>query len=194
MDATDKCLIDAHLAGDESAFAELVGRYGDGMLGYLTKICNNRSQAEDFFQETFKRVHQSASTFRGGNFKSWIYTIATRVALDSFRRQKRLKFVSLNGVFSGFNENSAPSECVDGNCPAPYENAERDELKASVRKALNVLPDKQRTALVLAYYEQLSYKQVAEVMGCSVGSVKTQMFRALKKLAAQLPEYSGGVI
>jgi RNA polymerase sigma-70 factor (ECF subfamily) len=194
METTDKSLIDAHLDGDPSAFAELVNRYGDGMLGYLTKICGNRSQAEDFFQETFKRVHEKASTFRGGNFKSWLYTIATRVAFDTFRKNKKLRFVSLNSVLDG-NSDAADisSNCVDGNCPDPHEEIEKAEVRAQVRNALTKLPHKQRTTLVLAYYEQLSYAQVAEVLDCSIGTVKSQMFRALKKLAIHLPELSGGV-
>lgn len=194
METTDKSLIDAHLGGDSSAFAELVNRYGDGMLGYLTKICSNRSQAEDFFQETFKRVHEKAATFRGGNFKSWLYTIATRVAFDSFRRNKRLKFISLSRVLDANSEDTdISSMTADDTCPDPHKEIEKSELRAQVRKALSKLPDKQRTTLVLAYYEQLSYTQVAEVLGCSVGTVKTQMFRALKKLAIYLPEFSGGV-
>jgi RNA polymerase sigma-70 factor (ECF subfamily) len=194
METTDKSLIDAHLGGDSSAFAELVNRYGDGMLGYLTKICKNRSQAEDFFQETFKRVHEKAATFRGGNFKSWLYTIATRVAFDSFRKSKRLKFVSLNRALDSNSEDAdLSSVTVDDSCPDPHKEVEKAELMAQVRKALGKLPHKQRTTVVLAYYEQLSYSQVAEVLDCSVGTVKTQMFRALKKLAIYLPEFSGGV-
>jgi RNA polymerase sigma factor (sigma-70 family) len=193
MEPTDKSLIDAHLGGDEAAFAELVNRYGDGMLGYLTKICGNRPQAEDFFQETFKRVHEKASTFRGGNFKSWLYTIATRIAFDTFRR-KRLKFISLNSVSDANSEASDISaNCVDGNCPDPQKELEKAEIKAKVRNALSKLPHKQRTTVVLAYYEKLSYAQVAEVLDCSIGTVKTQMFRAMKKLAIHLPEFSGGV-
>ena len=194
METTDKSLIDAHLSGDPSAFAELVNRYGDGMLGYLTKICGNRSQAEDFFQETFKRVHEKASSYRGGNFKSWLYTIGTRVAFDTFRRKKRLKFISLNTVLDTNSESAdISSGCVDGNCPDPHEELEKTELRAKVRNALNKLPHKQRTTVVLAYYEKLSYAQVADVLDCSVSTVKTQMFRALKKLAIHLPEFSGGV-
>ncbi len=194
METTDKSLIDAHLGGDESAFAELVGRYGDGMLGYLTKICKNRSQAEDFFQETFKRVHEKAATFRGGNFKSWLYTIATRVAFDTFRKNKRLKFISLNRVLDADSEDvDLSAMTADDTCPDPHKEAEKKELMAQVRNALSKLPHKQRTTVVLAYYEKLTYAQVAEVLGCSVGTVKTQMFRALKKLAIYLPEFSGGV-
>ena len=140
------------------------------------------------------RVHEKASTFRGGSFKSWLYTIATRVAFDSFRRRKKLKFISLNSIFDTDSESAdMSSDCVDGNCPQPHERIEKEELRAKVRKALSKLPHKQRTTVVLAYYEKLTYAQVAEVLGCSTGTVKAQMFRAMKKLAIQLPEFAGGV-
>lgn len=193
---TDKSLLDAHLKGDTTAFAELVRRYGDSLLGYLTKMTGSREQAEDLFQETFRRVHEKADTFRGSQIKSWLFTIATRVAIDGFRRDSRLRVVSLNQRL----------DCSDGNCEElravtvvrnsqdPSEKAVRAEQKEQVREALDTLPAKQRATLVLAYYQQLSFREVAEVMGCSLGTVKTQMYRALKTLAQRLPDISESVI
>jgi RNA polymerase sigma-70 factor (ECF subfamily) len=192
---TDKSLIDAHLKGDKTAFAELVRRYGDSLLGYLTRMTGSKEQAEDLFQETFKRVHEKADTFRGSRFKSWLFVIATNVAIDGMRRRKRLKVVSLNQKL----------DCDDGNCQEisavavadnSYEPSQKtimDEKKELVRQALETLPAKQRATLVLAYYQQLSYTEVAKVMGCSLGTVKTQMYRALKTLAQRLPDISGNM-
>ena len=96
MGQSDENLIAAHLKGDPTAFRELVCRYGDGVLGYLCHMTGNRDQAEDLFQETFKRVHEKAHTFRGGGFKSWLFTIATRVTIDGARRRKRQITISLD--------------------------------------------------------------------------------------------------
>ena len=189
---TDKSLIDAHIGGDRTAFGELVRRYGDSVLGYLVRMTGNREQAEDFFQETFQRVHEKGHTFRGERFKSWLFTIATRVAIDGLRKGRRQPVVSLN----------QSSGCRDGNCdelgtvtPAnccdPSQEAELAEQKAQVRRAVDELPAKQRATLVLAYYQQLSYPEVAEVLGCSTGTVKVQMSRALRTLAQRLPDVSG---
>ncbi|MHC4743192.1 MAG: RNA polymerase sigma factor [Planctomycetota bacterium] len=189
---TDKSLIDAHLAGDETAFGELVRRYGDSVLGYLVKMTGNREQAEDFFQETFKRVHEKAHTFRGERFKSWLFTIATRVAIDGLRKKKRQPAVSLNRSFG----------CEDGHCSEltavaavessdPSKEAVVSEQKEQVRLAVEELPAKQRATLILAYYQQLSYPEVASVLGCSTGTVKVQMSRALRTLARKLPDVSG---
>ena len=193
MERTDKSLVEAHCQGSKTAFTELVRRYGGIVLGYLIQMCGNREQAEDVFQETFKRVHEKAHTFRGPRLKPWLLTIATHAAVDGLRKKRRLKVVSLN----------QKNDCNDGNCEGrgdvailddscnPVEQAANAEQKHQVREAINFLPTRQRATLVLAYYQQLSYPEVAAVMGCSVGTVKTQMYRALRTLAQKLPEFGG---
>jgi len=201
MEATDKSLIDAHLHGDKMAFAELLRRYGDSILGYLMAMSPNREQAEDLFQETFKRVHEKAHTFRGTQFKSWLFTIATRVAIDSLRKARRLSVISLNQTLDCADgsprvflseDRSGGAVAVADNSYEPSQEAIRAEQTKQVRQAIRLLPAKQRATLVLAYYQQLSYPQVAEVLGCSIGTVKTQMYRALRTLAQRLPDISGG--
>ncbi len=193
MDNTDNSLMAAHCSGDSTAFAELVRRYGDAVLGYLVRMTANREQAEDLFQETFRKVHEKAHTFAGNSFKSWLFTIATRVAIDHMRKRKRQPTVSLN----------QPLGCANGNCPDiasvtaadecsdPSNEVIRAEQKQQVRAAIQELPAKQRATLILAYYQQLSYSQVARTMGCSTGTVKMQMSRALRTLAGKLPEFDG---
>jgi RNA polymerase sigma-70 factor (ECF subfamily) len=190
--STDESLVAAHLTGDQAAFRELVRRYGDGVLGYLFRMTGNLSQAEDLFQETFKRVHEKAHTFRGGRFKSWLFTIATRAAIDSGRRHSRLTVVSLDQAGDCDEEN--PLQVIalaDDNAADPANEMIKEEQKQQVRQAIEALPVKQRATLILAYYQQLSYPEVAQVMGCSIGTVKTQMSRALAALARTLPASIG---
>ncbi len=193
MENTDRSLVDAHLRGDRTAFGELVSRYGDSLLGYLTRVCGNREQAEDLFQETFRRVHEKAHTLRGRQFKSWLYTIATRVAIDGFRRRARRHAISLNQKLDCDGENceELAAVAVAESCRDPSEKVIRAEQKEQVRQALESLPARQRVTLVLAYYQGLTYREVADVMGCSMGAVKTHMYRALKTLARRLPDVSG---
>jgi RNA polymerase sigma-70 factor (ECF subfamily) len=191
MGSSDENLIAAHLAGDPAAFCELVRRHGDGVLGYLFRMTGNRSQAEDLFQETFKRVHEKAHTFRGGCFKSWLFTIATRAAIDC-RRRKRLTVVSLDHADDCDEQNlSQAGVLVDDSATDPADELVKEEQKQQVREAIDMLPVKQRATLILAYYQQLSYTEVAQVMGCSIGTVKTQMSRALAALASRLPDSVG---
>ena len=188
---TDKSLIDAHLQGDTTAFGEIVHRYGDSLLGYLTRMTGSIEQAEDLFQETFKRVHEKADTFRGSRIKSWLFAIATNMAIDGFRRNSRLQVTSLNQKLDCDDEGQEfGAVAVADNSYGPSQKAIMTERKEQVRQALELLPARQRATLVLAYFQQLTYPEVAQVLGCSVGTVKTQMYRALKTLAQRLPDIS----
>ncbi|OHB60154.1 MAG: hypothetical protein A2167_08165 [Planctomycetes bacterium RBG_13_46_10] len=189
MENIDRSLIDAHLKGNAMAFGEIVRRYGDNVLGYLIYMTGNKEQADDLFQETFKRVHVKAHTFRGGQFKPWLFKIATRVTIDHARRSRRIKLLSLNQNSDCNNHNDekmGAMAAVDWHNP-PGEIIKNEQIE-QVRQAIQSLPEKQRATVVLAYYQQLSYPEVAQVMGCTTGTVKTQMFRALRTLAKRLPD------
>jgi RNA polymerase sigma-70 factor (ECF subfamily) len=193
MEVADKTLIQSHMTGDPDAFAQIVRRYGPGLLGYISKINGTDHSSEDVFQETFKRVHEKSHTFKGDKLKPWIYRIATNIVYDRGRRSKRVKFVSLNtSAEDGQGDMAAMLEAKDDSCPD--QQILRKEMAKKVTEAIDFLPKRQKAALVLSYYQQLSYPEVAEVMGCSVGTVKTQVFRALKSLAGKLPNMSGGAI
>ncbi|MCE5186541.1 MAG: RNA polymerase sigma factor [Planctomycetaceae bacterium] len=195
MHDSDRNLIEAHLGGQAGAFETLIGRHGPALLGYLTKMTHDRDHAEDLFQETFVRAHERARQFRGENLKPWLFAIASRIATSGFRRIKRHAAISLN----------RPVLCADGvHCqtleqtvadrsPGPDARAQLEEKRQKVRQALGKLPAKQRSALILSYYHQMTYLQIAKAMGCSVGAVKTHLFRALKKLSALLAEPAGGL-
>jgi RNA polymerase sigma-70 factor (ECF subfamily) len=183
MERTDEFLLAAYQEGDQAAFAELLHRYKDPLFGYLMRMTNNQSFAEDLFQETFLRVHKKADTFRAGSrFKSWLFTIATRITIDHFRRSK-----------------SRPQLQQSDDYP-PVPSSERDpaaataqlELREIVQTAVESLPPQQRAALLLIYFQGHTYSEAAEIMECSLSSIKTHMARALKKLATQLP--AGGVL
>lgn len=192
MDNTDKSLVEAHCRGDQTAFAELVRRYGASVLGYLIKVSGSRDMAEDLFQETFKRVHEKAHTLRGNNFRPWLFRVATNIAMDGLRRRGRMRMVSLNERLDSEGSEETELTCAVGEdgCE-PAQEAVRSEQKERVRHAVELLPKRQRATLVLAYYQQLTYREVAEVLGCSLGTVKIQMYRALRTLARRLPEIGG---
>jgi RNA polymerase sigma-70 factor (ECF subfamily) len=189
MKRSDRQLIQDHLAGDTQAFEVMVRRYGPGLLGYLSRLCASLEDAEDCFQEVFQRVHAKAHTVKGDRFRAWLFRVATNLATDGFRRNKRRKTVSLfqtNADDQG-RETEFMSVLTDtGTNPA--EQVQLSEQTQQVRDAIQSLPDKQRATLVLAYYQQMTYAQVAQVLGCSVGTVKQQMYRALKLLAQKLPD------
>jgi RNA polymerase sigma-70 factor (ECF subfamily) len=193
MESTDRSLIDAHCQGDPTAFATLLRRHGSTVLGYLVKLTGDRCMAEDLFQETFKRAHEKARTIRTDHVRPWLFRIATNLAMDGLRRKKSLKLVSMTAADCdghGCPDFSAmiPAEAASD----PAVRAELEERRNQVRRAIDALPPKQKTTLLLSYYQQLSYSEVADALGCSTGTVKTQMFRALKTLARILPSTAGG--
>jgi RNA polymerase sigma-70 factor (ECF subfamily) len=184
MDSSDEALMEACQRGDERALEALIRRHGSALLGYLVRMTKDREEAEDLFQETFVRVHAKAGSYAGrGRFKSWLFAIATRVALDSLRRKRRHPAVSLDAEPSAVLLQQAPAPD-----PLPWESAAQSDEAAAVRRAVAALPPRQRATLALAYFEGQSYPEVARTLGCSVGTVKTQMSRALRSLAARLPD------
>ena len=185
---TDKSLIEAHCKGDRNAFGEIVRRHGDSLLGYLMHMTGDREQAEDLFQETFKRVHEKSHTFKGSRFKSWLFKIATNVTYDGFRKKQRTESRGVKVNFNTENSENMVSTTPADNSFNPSVATVKAEQVEQVRKAVESLPDKQKAALVMTYYQHLSYREVASVLDCSVGTVKTQMYRALKTLAQILPE------
>ena len=190
---SDRNLMDAHIGGDTEAFAALVRRYGPPVLGYLTKMTQNTDHADDLFQETFRRVHQKAGQFQGENLKPWLFKIATHAAINRWRKEKNSPTVSLSqptctdSVHCATLESTLVADTLE-----PAQQAELDEQRQMVRNSLMQLPEKQRAALVLSYYHKLTHNQIAEAMDCSVGTVKTHLFRALKKLRTLLPQPAGG--
>jgi len=188
MTNTDESLIEAHCRGDQKAFGEILHRYGDSVLGYLIKMTGDKEQAEDLFQETFKRVHEKSHTFKGTEFKSWLFRIATNVTYDGFRKKQRAQSQGRKVSFNDMDGEEMVSVSVADNSFNPSVATVKAEQVEQVRQAVESLPDKQKAALVLTYYQHLSYREVAMALDCSIGTVKTQMYRALKTLAQKLPE------
>ena len=185
---TDKSLIEAHCRGDRKAFGEIVSRYGDSLLGYLMHITGDREQAEDLFQETFRKVHEKSHTFKGSELKSWLFKIATNVTYDGFRKKQRAESRGVKVNYGTENSEELVSSAAADSSFNPSVATAKAEQVQQVRQAVESLPDKQKAALVMTYYQQLSYREVALALDCSIGTVKTQMYRALKTLAQKLPE------
>jgi RNA polymerase sigma-70 factor (ECF subfamily) len=179
----DEVLMMDYQHGHGPALETLVRRYADSLLGFLVRMTGNRAQAEDLFQETFLRVHLKAATFKPAHrFKSWLYAIAAHLAIDQQRKSGRAPAVSIEA-----DDERLMNRLPDPR-PTPADEAAREDRKRQVIEALDALPPRQRATMVLAYFEGLSYPEVAAAMHCSVGTVKTQVSRALRALARLLPE------
>lgn len=181
---TDSQLIREIKDGNVELYAELMDRYERKILAFIyhmLKGANLESMAEDLCQETFYKAYRSLKTFREveASFSTWLYTIARNTVLSELRKQ-RAGNVSLEE--SGYVP-QAPSESL------PETSALRNEKVMLVRDAINNLPEKQRSALILREYDQLDYQEIANILGQTVSAVKSLLFRARSSVKAQLEPY-----
>ncbi|GIW92735.1 MAG: RNA polymerase sigma factor [Pirellulaceae bacterium] len=172
---SDFDLIDRSVAGDEQAFAELVGRYQSRLLTALVHILGSRSDAEDVLQEAFWNAYRNLDGFqRNSSFYTWLYRIAFNLAVTFQRRQRgELSVEELRRI--GAVEPAEP----DADVTAPLERAEE---VARVRAALERLSTEFRTALILRDLEGCCYETIAEITGVPIGTVRSRIHRARAQL------------
>lgn len=183
---TDSQLIREIKDGNVQIYNELMRRYERKILAFIyhmLKSAHMESLAEDLCNETFYKAYRSIHSFREAEatFSTWLYTIARNTVLSELRKQ-RGTHVSLED--SGFMPQT--DETLQ-----PEETALRNEKAVMVRDAINNLPEKQRSALILREYEQLDYQEIANILGQSVSSVKSLLFRARASVKLQLEPYFG---
>jgi RNA polymerase sigma-70 factor (ECF subfamily) len=171
----DSELMVAYQQGDCKAFDYLLDKYHRPIVNFIYKFINNAADAEDLAQEVFLRIHRARAGYEPrARFAAWIYRIATNVTLKEIGRRRRMRFWS-------HNHNSAGGPEEEIQTPNPSPDAERrlisSEMGRVVRHAILALPPKERLALVLRRYQELSYRDIAEVMNCSEAAVKTYIHR-----------------
>lgn len=183
-DAEDMALVAWARKGDMQAFEELVARHRDKIYARAFSIVRNDQDAIDLSQEAWVKGWQRLAQFQGeSSFATWITRITINLCLDQLRRQKRLRAESieeLNGETGGV-ERQMPVVTVN-----PTEGLERAELRARIDAAMEKLSYEHRTVLVLHEFEEMEYKQIAKVMGCSIGTIMSRLFYARRRLAVLL--------
>jgi RNA polymerase sigma-70 factor (ECF subfamily) len=176
LDANDREVIEACQRGDYDAFRALFEAHKDRVYSIALRYSGDRAEAMDIAQETFLKLLGSIRDFRAdASFESWLYRIVVNRCLDHKRRGRRwLPF--LDGLLDAV---SAPAESA-------LHRLLRAEQEQSVQSIVGKLPDEQRIVVVLRYTEGLSYDQIAEVLGCSAGTVASRLNRAHKVLERRL--------
>jgi len=178
---SDHGLLAATLTGDEAAFGELVRRYRNQITNYIYRMTNDYDTAVDLAQETFMRVYAAAERYQTSYaFSTYIYRIATNLAISELRRRKRRRLVSLTGFFQ--SRDASPGEAAELDVPdaRPLQDATyvEDERRAAVARAISTLPEKYRAPLVLRDVEERSYEEIAAILQMSEGTVKSRINRA----------------
>jgi RNA polymerase sigma-70 factor (ECF subfamily) len=175
---TDRALLERIREGDTSGAGELFERYAPALLRFADRLLSDRGTAEEVTQEVFVKVISRAHQFDGrAEVSSWLFAIAANACRDRRRRDRRATIVPLEAV-------PEPAHKAEG-----FEKVLGDrERRQAVRRALATLSEEQREALVLARYHGLPYAEIAEVLGISVGAVKTRIFRAVEALKSRFSE------
>lgn len=182
QDAIDLRLVERCQQGRLEYFGGLVERYQTRIYNMAYRMLGNREEAEDVTQETFINVYRALRTFKGERFSPWIYKIASNLCLDQLRR-RRPPTVSLDAPIGP--EGDMPREIAD-DTELPEDVALAGVLGLDVQRAIDSLPEKYRTVVVLRHIEDLSYEEIADVLGLPLGTVKTRLFRARESLRVLL--------
>lgn len=175
----DFILVEAALAGDEKAFAKLMGRYKDAIYFMLLKMVTNRSDAEDLtleaFGKAFKNLHQYSPTYA---FSTWLFKIASNNCIDFLRKNKGT-FISLENTEQ--NENVEQIK-IPSKEPNPEEKLIRMQKAILLRKVVRRLKPRYQTLVELRYFREFSYEEIAKELNLPLGTVKAQLFRAREML------------
>jgi RNA polymerase sigma-70 factor, ECF subfamily len=181
--ADDLELVRAFQGGREAAFDELVWRYRNAVASFIVATLGRSTDVEDLSQEVFLRVHQALPRFKpSGSFPAWLYRITINLCRDEIRKKRLRRFLSLDEMEPSepaFKDASARSDSV---------TMAREEREV-ILNALGKVNEKYRTALVLREYEDMSYGEIASVLGISEQAVKSRIFRAREQLRDLLKDY-----
>ncbi|HEV8160185.1 MAG TPA: sigma-70 family RNA polymerase sigma factor [Pyrinomonadaceae bacterium] len=186
---SDHQLIEATKSGDELAFAEIMRRYRSPITNYIYRFLNDYEEAVDLAQETFVRVYFAIERYHTEfAFSTYIYRIATNLAISEIRRRKRRRLVSLTGLFQYTDEEAQDFNPPDGKS-LPDENLIESEQSTTIARAIATLPEKYRAPIILRDIEGRSYEEIAQIMELGLGTTKSRISRARGLLREKLQKY-----
>ena len=175
----EKALVDAARQGDVDSFNRLVLSYQSMVYNLAYRILGDRHAAADATQDAFLSAFKGIGKFRGGSFKAWLLRIVTNACYDQLRRKQRRPTASLDALLV---VEPVPIRSLTDPGESPEEHALRQELSRAIQVGIGTLPPEQRVTLVLSDVQGLSYQEIAEVTGASLGTVKSRLSRARGKM------------
>jgi RNA polymerase sigma-70 factor (ECF subfamily) len=182
---SDEALLAAYRRGDRASFKGLVERYHRELFHFLVRFVGDRGAAEDIFQETFLQVHQSAHQFDPQRrFRPWLFAIAANKARDLIRSQARRPSNALQATIHPDDEESGEFiDLIQSTQGLPDEPIQAKEMQQQVRQIVSHMPDNLREILLLSYFHQFPYKQIGQMLGIPLGTVKSRLHTAVAYFA-----------
>lgn len=197
MDApTDESLLREYLQGKEGSFELLVRRHSRELYQFVLRFTGDSVAAEDVVQESFLQVHNSAGSFDPSRrFKPWLFTIAANKARDALRRRNRRREVPFDATIGG-DESQSGGRFLDllatDEESAPLEELQIDENRQLVRQIVESMPENLSEVLILAYYHRFPYKEIADIVGIPLGTVKSRLHAAVLAFGERYREATTG--
>jgi RNA polymerase sigma-70 factor (ECF subfamily) len=176
-------------AGDQSAFDYLVQKYRRPLVSFMYRMARNTASAEDLAQEVFLRVYRSRQSYEASaKFTTWLYRIATNLAVNHARDTRKDRPEITVSLDEPDEETGTTMDVADGTITAE-EALMRRERMAAIRSKVEALPERQKLAVLMHKYQQMDYKQIADVLKLSESATKSLLFRAYEALREQLKEF-----
>jgi RNA polymerase sigma-70 factor (ECF subfamily) len=189
--AFDQCLVARFKDGDGSAFDEMVARYWNRIYSMVNQLLRNPEDAEEVTQDAFIRAHRGLVNFRGDSaFSTWLYQIATNLARNRYWywwRRKRDKSVSFDAPIGADNEMTL-ADVIPAEVETPDDITVTQEFVSNIGSGMERLGRKHREILILRNVKNLSYEEIAGILGISIGTVKSRIARARESLRSKLGE------
>lgn len=186
VELTDEMLVERYRAERRAdLFERIVRRYERELYAFLRRFLGDDQLADDAFQGTFIAVHQRLDQFEAGRrFRPWLYAVATNKAIDLKRQAKRRTMVSLDATHTEDDATNsiALSSTVESREPSPLEAAMDQETRLRVRKLLEQMNESTQLLLQMVFYQGMKYSDISESLGIPVGTVKSRVFNAMRKL------------
>ena len=175
--------------GDRAAFAALVGKYRQPLFNFVFRTLRDETETEDVAQNTFLQVWKSRARYRRtAKFSTWLFTIARNLCLNEIRRRSRHPAESLEETHAEHDDQPS-RQYEDRKVFLPTENVLHSELAKKIEEALAELPENQRTAILLCRQDEVSYEEIAEILGCSLSATKSLIHRGRETLKEKLKPY-----
>jgi len=175
-------------AGDLAAYDELIRRYQERIYGTLYHMTSNHEDAHDLAQESFIKAYQAIKTFKGGSsFYTWLYRIAVNKTLNFLKQRKNRTHMSLNDLDFGVEKDPDLVALVSDK--TPLRDAGLKELQNKLNEAMQRLSEHHRMVVTLHDVQGMSHEEIAQIMDCNVGTVRSRLFYARQQLQGWLAEY-----
>jgi RNA polymerase sigma-70 factor (ECF subfamily) len=186
----EDALVQRARRGDLEAYDQLVQRYQERIYATVYHMTSNHEDANDLAQESFIKAFQALKSFKGGSsFYTWLYRIAVNKTINFLKQRKKRIHLSLNDL--DINAEHDPDLLALVSDKTPLREANLNELQEKLNTALLKLSEPHRLVVVLHDVQGLSHEEIAEVMDCNIGTVRSRLFYARQQLQAWLSEYLG---